>query len=312
MTTQRPMSRSTRPAGGRRRFGAQSAVGPLRRALVRPPCWSPEAAACEDPAVWKTRWGYTTPPDLGRACEEHAALVDILVRAGVEVEECRSPRDALYDSVFACDWGVVTDAGAVVFAPGKEARQPEADLAEEAFRDAGVPVLHRMRRPATAEGGDLLWLAPDLLLVGRSYRTNASGLDELRALLGPLGVTVVPAPVVHGQGPGSVMHLLSAISLVDVDLAVAYLPVLAVETVEFLRARGIEFVEVPDEEYPTLGCNVLALAPRHCVVAAGNPRVRRDLERRGVAVEEFPARELGLNMGGGPTCLVQALLRDYP
>ena len=105
------------------------------------------------------------------------------------------------------------------------------------------------------------------------------------------------------------MHLLSAISLVDRDLAVAYVPLLAVETVEFLSARGIEFVEVRAEEFANLGCNVLALAPRHCLVVAENPRVRVELEYRGARVEEFPDRELGLNMGGGPTCLVQAVLR---
>jgi len=81
--------------------------------------------------------------------------------------------------------------------------------------------------------------------------------------------------------------------------------------VELLSARGIEFVEVTAEEFANLGCNVLALAPRHCLVVAGNPRVRVELERRGARVEEFPDRELGLNMGGGPTCLVQAVLREY-
>ncbi len=80
--------------------------------------------------------------------------------------------------------------------------------------DAGAVVLRpgkEVRRPEAglAEGGDLLWVAP----------------------------------VVHWSGPESVMHLLSAISLIDSDLAVAYLPLPAVETVELLRERGIGFVE---------------------------------------------------------------------
>lgn len=293
--------------GKTRKWGAQSAVAPLRRALVRPPCWSDARATTED----LKPWGFATPPDLGRARAEHAALVEVLTRAGVEVSESREPNDSLYDSVFACDWGFVSDAGAVVLNAGKPVRRPEADLAERAFRELGVPVLHRMTAPATADGGDLLWVAPDLVLVGRSYRTNPQGLAVLRALLEPLGVTVLSAPVAHWLGPGSVMHLLSAISLVDRDLAVAYLPLLAVETVEFLGDRGVEFIETTREEFDNLGCNILALAPRHCLVVAGNPRVRRELEKKGARVEEFPDRELGLNMGGGPTCLVQAVLRDY-
>ncbi len=289
-----------------RHWGAQSAVAPLRRALVRPPAWSPEAARRED----LEPWGFATPPDLGRAREEHAALAGVLRAAGVEVLESREPQAALYDSVFACDWGIVVRDGAIVFNAGKTARRPEADLAERAFRENGIPILHRMRAPATAEGGDLLWVAPDLLLAGRSYRTNAAGIEVLRSLLEPRGVKVAAAPVVHWLGRGSVMHLLSAISLVDTDLAVAYLPLLAVETVELLEARGVEFVEITREEFDNLGCNILALAPRHCLMVAGNPRVRRELEMRGARVEEFPDVELGRNMGGGPTCLVQALLRE--
>ncbi len=293
--------------GQARKWGAQSAVAPLRRALVRPPCWSEARARREDLGPW----GFAAPPDLGRASDEHAALVAVLREAGVDVAESREPDEALYDSVFACDWGFVTDAGAVVLNAGKPVRRPEGDLAERAFLDLGVPIHHRMEAPATAEGGDLLWVGPDLVLVGRSYRTNPEGLDDLRATLEPLGVKVVPTPVVHWVGPASVMHLLSSISLVDRDLAVAFLPLLAVETVELLRGRGVEFIEITREEFDNLGCNILALGPRHCLMVAGNPRVRRELERKGARVEEFPDRELGLNMGGGPTCLVQALLRDY-
>jgi len=282
-------------------------VAPLRRALVRPPCWT-------DLRAWEERpeaWGFPARPNLAQAAEEHAALVAILREAGVEVHESRHPAPDLYDSVFTSDWAVVTDAGAVVLRPGKPVRQAEADLAELAFAEAGIPVFHRMRGPGTAEGGDLLWLDRHTLLAGHSYRTNREGIDELSRVLRPLGITVVPVPVPHWKGPGSVMHLLSLISMIDHDLAVAYLPLMAVETVQMLREKGIELVEVDDEEFLTQGCNVLALAPRRCVVMSGNPRVRAALEARGVEVREFPGRELGGNMGGGPTCLVQALLREY-
>lgn len=288
-------------------WGAQSAVAPLRRAIVRTPAW-------DDLRAWEERpgaWGFASPPDLVAAGEEHAALVAILRAAGVDVYESRQPAPDLYDSVFVSDWAVVTDAGAVILRPGKPVRRAEAEVAEQTFRAAGIPILHRMRGPGTAEGGDLLWLDRHTLLVGHSYRTNREAIDELCSLLRPLGIRVVPVPVPHWRGPGCVMHLLSLVSMIDEDLAVAYLPLLAVETVEMFRERGIELVEVPDEEFPTQGCNVLALAPRHCVVMSGNPRVREALESRGVEVQEFPGRELGGNMGGGPTCLVQAVLREY-
>jgi dimethylargininase len=216
-----------------RKWGAQSAVAPLRRALLCPPNWTADCAARADLAYW----GYTTHPDLGKATSELDALAEVLAGAGVSVELHITAQDGVYDAVFACDWGVVVDDGAIVLNAGKPARRREADIAEAAFREFGVPVLHRMRSPATAEGGDLLWLNPSLLLVGRTYRTNAEGLAELRSLLASRGVTVVSSPVPHFRGQASVMHLLSLISLVDRDLAVVYLPLLAVETVELPRSR---------------------------------------------------------------------------
>lgn len=290
-----------------RRWGAQSAVAPLRRALVRPPSWV-------DLRAWEGKpeaWGFPAPPNLAAAAAEHAALVATLHEAGVEVHESRHPAPGLYDSVFVGDWAIVTDAGAVILLPGKPVRQQEAELAEQAFAEAGVPVFHRMRGPGTAEGGDLLWLDRHTLLAGHSYRTSREGIDELSRVLRPLGIDVIPTPVLHWKGPGCVMHLLSLISMIDHDLAVAYLPLMAVETVQLLRKRGVELVEVDGQEFLTQGCNVLAVTPGRCIMMSGNSRVRAALEARGVKVLEFAGAELGGNMGGGPTCLVQPLLREY-
>ncbi len=230
-----------RPASGQaaadrtRDWGAQSAVAPLRRAILSPPNWTEAGARRVAGSADLARWGYTAPPDLGKARAEHEALAAVLAGAGVEViEHTAAPegaQDGAFDTVFACDRGFALDGGAVIFRAGKPERRPEADIAEAAFREAGVPILYRMQAPATAEGGDMLWLRPDLLLVGRTYRTNPDGHAALGSLLEPRGVRAVSAPVPHFRGPGSVMHLLSVISLIDSDLAVVYLPLLAVETV---------------------------------------------------------------------------------
>jgi N-dimethylarginine dimethylaminohydrolase len=72
----------------------------------------------------------------------------------------------------------------------------------------------------------------------------------------------------------------------------------------------VELVDVPEEEYATLGCNVLAIAPRNVITAAGNPITRSRLESAGCRVAEFDGSEICMPGAGGPTCLTRPLLRE--
>jgi N-dimethylarginine dimethylaminohydrolase len=103
---------------------------------------------------------------------------------------------------------------------------------------------------------------------------------------------------------------MSLISPVADRLAVVYLPLLAVSFVELLQERGWGFVEVPDEEFESMGCNVLALAPRRCLMLEGNPITRQRLEAAGCEVLTYAGAEVSLNRAGGPTCLTKPLLRE--
>ena len=151
------------------------------------------------------------------------------------------------------------------------------------FVEAGVPIAGRLEAPALAEGGDTIWLDERTLLVGRGYRTNDAGIEALRELLPDVEVIVFDLP--HYHGPGEVMHLMSFLSPLDVDLAVVYPPLMPVRLVEILQERGIELVEVPDEEFESMGPNVLALGPR---VAARARRQRRDAPAHGARRRRRP------------------------
>ena len=102
---------------------------------------------------------------------------------------------------------------------------------------------------------------------------------------------------------------MSFISLLDHDLAVVYRRILPVPLFELLSARGIQLVDVPEQEYDTLGCNVLAVSPRNVVMVSGNPITRSRLEAAGCRVSEFDGSEICLPGAGGPTCLTRPLLR---
>jgi N-dimethylarginine dimethylaminohydrolase len=191
---------------------------------------------------------------------------------------------------------------------GKPLRAGEPDAQAEAFRAAGIPVIGAIEPPGQLEGGDLVWFDARTVAIGRGYRTNDEGIRQFAALVGS-GVDVITVPLPHYRGPGDVFHLMSILSPVDADLAVVYSLLMPVPFREWLLARGIRFVEVPDAEFDSMGANVLAIAPRRCLMVAGNPRTRDALRAAGATVVEYDGTEISLKGGGGPTCLTRPLHR---
>jgi dimethylargininase len=275
-------------------------VGPLRRVLVKRP---DEAFSGADPE----RWHYTSRPDLNEARREHDALVQILTDAGAEVIDHPEPQPDRADSIFVFDPALVTDRGAVILRMGKELRRGEEAAMARRFREIGVPILAELGGEATAEGGDLLWLDSQTLAVGQGFRTNAEGLRQLREILA--GVEVLAVDLPYFTGPEACLHLLSLISIVDHDLAVIYPPLMPVTFWTTLQDRRFRLVEVPEEEFATMGPNVLALAPRKCLMIEGNPVTRRRLEEEGCEVLTYRGREISLKAEGGPTCLTRPIWR---
>jgi N-dimethylarginine dimethylaminohydrolase len=271
-------------------------TAPLRRVLVRRP----------DGAEGWAEYGWRAAPDPALLAREHEAFCALLEGAGAEVVAA-GPVEGNPDGVYAYDPALVADAGAILLRPGKAARRSEVEPMRAALEAAGVPVAAALEAPACAEGGDTMWLDDRKLVVGRGYRTNDAGVQALAAALPEVDVVAFDLP--HFRGRGEVLHLLSLISPLADDLALVYLPMLPVRLVELLEERGIELVEVPDEEFETMGCNVLAVRPRVGLALAGNDETRRRLEAAGVEVLTYEGDELSRKGDGGPTCLTRPLLR---
>jgi N-dimethylarginine dimethylaminohydrolase len=253
--------------------------------------------------------GYLEPPQLERAIDEYDRFLEVLGRFDLDVHHLPAGPGLGLGSIYVRDAAVVCDRGVILGHMGKQARAGEPDALLTTLRDLAVPVAGRITAPGQLEGGDFVWIDTRTAAVGRGYRTNDEGIRQLRAILDDAVDELIAVPLPHWRGPGDVFHLMSIISPVDRDLALVYSPLMPVPFREWLTGRGIELVEVPDEEFASLGANVLAVAPRTCVVAAGNPLTRRRLEQAGATVHEFEAREIGLKGGGGPTCLTRPLWR---
>jgi dimethylargininase len=271
----------------------------LRRVLVRPP-------RVVGFSAWR-EYGWRAEPDLARLTLEHEAFCTVLTTGGAEVVLAETPVPGDPDAIYVFDPAIVSDSGAIVLRPGKEGRLAETDAIAADFEHGGVPVAARLVAPELADGGDTIWLDDRTLLVGRGYRTNDEGIRALQAALPE--VAVVPFDLPHLHGAEVVLHLLSLLSPLDEDLVVAYAPLLPVRLVQLLRERGVEIVEVPDDEFGSMGPNVLALAPRVALALEGNEETRRRLERAGVDVSVYRGDEISRKGDGGPTCLTRPLLR---
>ena len=261
-------------------------------------------------AEWQ-RLHFSAPPDLERAIEEHDRFIEILQSAGAQVDVLPRDDSTSLDSIYARDASIVSPHGVIVCSMGKPARELEPAAQWRAFArfDDPLPVAGAITPPGRLEGGDVVWLEAATVAIGHGYRTNAEGIRQLRALLGDT-VMVVEVPLPHWRGAADVMHLMSLISPVDRDLAVVYSPLLPVPFLQWLIERDVQLVEVPDEEFETMGTNVLALAPRQAVALAGNPRTRAALERAGVTVTEYEGHEISVKGAGGPTCLTRPVARS--
>jgi len=280
-------------------YGARSMTDPLRRVLVR----APQPA---DGARWR-EYGWRAEPNLAAAAAEHEALRELLAAAGAEVIVAEGERGNP-DAIYAYDPLLVGDDGAVLLRPGKDGRLGEPGALEADLAQAGVPVAARIEAPGTIDGGDTLWLDRGTLLAGRGYRTNAAGVEQLQRAFPDAAVLSFDLP--HWNGHAEVMHLMSLISPLANDLALVYPRLAPVRLLELLAEREIEVVAVPDEEFETMGPNVLALAPRRALALEGNDETRRRMEAAGVDVIVYKGDEISRKGDGGPTCLTRPILRS--
>lgn len=283
-------------------------VGTLRRVVV---C-APKDAGWLRPervAEWK-QLGHGHAPNGAVAQAQHDALRRELTAAGAEVILLPDGDGLTLDAVYAHDPSLMTDGGAICLRMGKAERCSEPAAHAARYRAMGIPVLGELSAPGMAEAGDIVWLNAKTLLVGRGYRTNAAGIEQLRGLLGPKGVTVIAAPLPHGGGPAVCLHLMSLMSMLDERTILVDSEWLAVETVELLGECGFRFVEIDVEERATLACNVLALGDGRLLALEENSKTNARLRAAGFDVRTFPGSELCVNGGGGPTCLTRPILRE--
>jgi N-dimethylarginine dimethylaminohydrolase len=288
-------------------FGSFNMWGHLKMVAVRRPSESFVSDAKIE-AEWRDL-NYHGRPSLKGALSEFAAFERLLREAGAEVVALPADPRLTLDSIYTHDALIVTPKGLVKPIMGKPQRRAEAVVNGDALALRQIPIAGEIGGEGRIEGSDMIWIDRANLVVGVGYRTNLEAVRQLQAILGS-ATTVHWFDLPHYKGRSDVFHLMSVISPLDLDLALVYRPLMPVRLVEFLEARGMTFIDVPDHEFPTMGCNVLALGPRHAVMVAGNPVTEARMKAAGVAVHVITAENISRLGEGGPTCMTRPLVRS--
>lgn len=293
-------------------FGMSSSVATLRTVAMR----RPGAMLTAD----HRRWHYAKPLDPVALMEQYDAFVSLVEANGAEIWWLPEVGpdgaiDDLADSVFTYDPSFAVPGGVVVLRPGKSLRTDEADLHAAFYERAGVPVVGRIESPGVFEGGDCFWLDATTLAVGRGFRTNQSGIDQMAEIVGHLGVTVEAYDLPYHLGPEACLHLMSVVSVLDDDLALVHPPLMPTALHQRMQEMGYELLVAPADEFDAslgLNLNVLATAPRRVIAIEGFDGTLALMRDAGCTVTTFAGDELCIPCEGGPTCLTRPLRRTRP
>jgi N-dimethylarginine dimethylaminohydrolase len=285
----------------------QSDYGKLKSVFIK----RPKEAFVDEKQIssqWKDL-NFLSKPDLAKAETEYAMFENEISQTGATIFTLPYDSSVTMDSIYCRDAAVATDYGMIICNMGKPARKNEPLAERKAFENHQIKILGEITHPGTVEGGDVAWIDERTLAVGHTYRTNWEGIRQLKHLVEPQGIKVWVAEMPHYKGPSDVFHLMSILSPVDKNLAVVYSPLMPISFRNGLIDHGFSFVEVPDSEWDTMGCNVLAIAPREVVMVKGNPITKKRLLDASCKVHEYEGQEISVKGGGGPTCLTRPLER---
>ncbi len=290
------------------RFGSQSEVDKIKTVLLKHP---KDAFIGQDniQSQWK-ELNYLASPDYAKALKEYDNFVEYLKKSDPEIYYLPQNDKTGLDSIYVHDPVIITNKGTILCNMGKEKRRTEPQAAGEFLHELGIPVLGSITGEGRLEGGDVVWIDERTVAVGLGYRTNEEGIRQLRELTRDLVDEFIVVSLPHWKAPGDVLHLMSLISPVGYDSAVVYSRLIPMPFREWLQGHGIQLLEVPDSEFETMACNILAVSPRRCVMISGNPQTRKMLEDKGIEVWEYKGEEISAKGAGGPTCLTRPLLRE--
>jgi len=289
-------------------FGAQDMVSPLKKVLMK----KPQNFMSK---VNLKKWNYESPLSQKIIEKNYSEFYEIIKFSGTEIIDLNieNENEELCDSIFTHDPSLVIKAGAIILNMGKKLRKKESEIHEKFYKSIDIPIIGKIIEEGTVEGGDCLWIKNDTLLIGESFRTNQSGIHQLKKILNYYGVKVIPIALPKQNNVSSCFHLMSLVSMLDHDLAIGCLSLFSFDLIKIFNDNNIKLISIPEEEYfksKTLAVNILTLSPRKLVFIKGYPKTAELLINEGNEINIFNGNELCIKAEGGPTCLTRPILRQ--
>lgn len=291
-----------------KKFGCQDMTSTIRKVLIKDP-----KSAYKNQANIDTQYNelnYFGKPDFEISLKDYDSFKSILHNNGIEIHCLPSDDITSLDSIYTHDPCLVSNSGVILCSMGKDLRKKEPEMISNYFESLGIPIIGRISSPGKLEGGDIVWIDNRTVAVGVGYRSNFEGIMQLKQILSDDIDEIIPVHLPHWTGPADCLHLMSNVSPIDENLFLVYSKLLPVSFREYLLSRKIKLIEVPDEEYESMGCNVLAIAPRKVIMIEGNNITKKILEDEGVEIFTYPGLEISNKGAGGPTCLTRPFLRS--
>jgi N-dimethylarginine dimethylaminohydrolase len=288
-------------------YGVASMTAPLKRVALRAPSFSLLNADLH-------KWHYSDLHDPDKIQESYSQFAQTLQDEGCELIYMQGDDKGIADAIFTYDASLMTPHGAILMSPGKPLRQGEQELHRTFYNAQNIPILAAVTH-ARAEAGDTLWLDENTLIVGKGFRTNTSGANQIATALAPHGIACPTFDLPVYTGADACLHLMSLISMLDTTTALICKPLLPVALFDLLTAKGITLIEAPFDEFEatgTLSTNVLCTRPGHVIMLSGIPKTQAAIEAAGIKVTTFDADALCIACEGGPTCLTRPILRGGP
>jgi len=282
-------------------------VDPIKKILLK----HPKSAFINQKTINEQylKLNYLEAPNFNKAILDYENFVSLLKSFDIELHYLPKDKSTSLDSIYTHDPCVISNNGVIICNMGKKSRLPELDTIEKFFNSMQIPILGKIKTPGILEGGDVVWIDNKTIAVGEGYRTNREGIEQLRYLLSDQVETVISVPMPHWTGPQDCLHLMSNLSPIDHNLYLVYSRLLPVSFRKYLLDENIELIDVPDEEYESMGCNVLAVAPRKVIMISGNSKTKQLLEKNNVEVYTYDGTEISIKGAGGPTCLTRPFMR---
>ena len=288
-------------------FGAQNMVSHLKKVLMKKPQNFMSKVNLE-------KWNYTSPLDQDIINENYNEFYKIIKNSGTEIVnlKLKSENEELCDSIFTHDPSLVLKDGAIILNMGKNLRKKEAEEHINFYNEEKIPIIGKVINNGTVEGGDCLWINKKTLLVGESHRTNKIGIEQLDDIVKRHSVKLISIKLPRYNNENSCFHLMSLISMLDDNLAIACISLLPEDLSNLLKENSIKIIEMPEDEYlesKTLSVNILALSPRNLVAMEGYPKTIDLLIKSGCKINLFSGNEICIKAEGGATCLTRPIWR---